>query len=141
MSPEEVANWLRSAYQRLPVGGCHGCTDCASRCAGDIPMLAAEYETICQYLNAQGQLVPTKRGRRTGEMMAPCRFLNEEARLCIVYPVRPLICRLFGLVEWLPCPTGKQSAVLTDGVELMRCYAELGPCAFSYWHRRSKCPR
>lgn len=33
-----------------------------------------------------------------------CRFLDQRNGLCLVYPVRPLVCRLFGHVEWLPCP-------------------------------------
>ncbi len=97
-------------------------------------MLATEYQAICQYLDNHCQPVPPEPGRQPEEMMAPCRFLNQQTRLCIIYPVRPLICRLFGLVEWLPCPTGKQSALVGDGLGLMRRYAQLGPRPFSYWY-------
>ena len=96
-------------------------------------MLAAEYQAIRQYLDNQGQSIPPQPQRRPGEMMPACRFLDEDTRLCKIYPVRPLICRLFGLVEWLPCLTGKQTARLKDGRDLMRRYAELEPRPFSYW--------
>ena len=134
MSPEQVVRWLQSVYERLPVGTCGGCTDCALRCAGEVPMLAAEYQAICQHLQNQDQSVPTLPPRRPGQMMPPCRFLEEASRLCVIYPVRPLICRLFGVVEWLPCPMGKQTAAVEDGLNLMHRYAELGPHPFSYWH-------
>jgi len=133
---QQVTEWLHSVYERLPVGICDGCTDCALRCAGEVPMVAAEYHAIRQYLDNQGQPVPPRRQRRWGQMMAPCRFLAEDSRLCTIYPVRPLICRLFGLVEWLPCPTGKQTAVVNDGLDLMRRYAELGPHPFSFWQQQ-----
>lgn len=133
---EQVAQWLRSVYKRLPVGICDGCTDCALRCAGEVPLLAAEYQAIRQYLDNQGQAVPPQPEQRRGQMMAPCRFLDKESHLCTIYPVRPLICRLFGLVEWLPCPTGKQSAEVTDALELMRQYAEVGPRPFSLWQQQ-----
>ena len=136
MSAEQAEDWLRWVYQRLPVGDCHGCTDCARRCAGAVPMLAGEYQAICQCLDDHCQPIPPEPVRQPEQMMPPCRFLDQQSRLCSIYPVRPLICRLFGLVEWLPCPTGKRSVVVSDGLELMRRYAELGPRPFSYWHQQ-----
>jgi hypothetical protein len=41
--------------------------------------------------------------RRTG-VMPPCPLLRKGG--CSVYAARPLICRLFGVVESMPCPHG-----------------------------------
>ncbi len=140
MNPEQVLKWLASVYQQLPVGSCDGCRDCASRCAGDVPMLSTEYQAIRQYLADEGQQIPPPPRRLSTQMMAGCRFLDRDSRWCVIYPVRPLICRLFGLVEWLPCPTGKQTMVLAEGWKLMRQYAELGPRPFTHWHEQAPQP-
>lgn len=34
-----------------------------------------------------------------------CEALGPDGR-CMAYGIRPLICRLWGVVEWLPCPWG-----------------------------------
>lgn len=34
-----------------------------------------------------------------------CEALGPDGR-CMAYPIRPLICRLWGAVDWLPCPWG-----------------------------------
>lgn len=39
------------------------------------------------------------------EWNTPCRFRDERAGRCRVYPVRPFVCRIMGHVPWLPCPT------------------------------------
>lgn len=44
---------------------------------------------------------------------AACSMLDEHRR-CRVYDIRPMICRLWGIVESLPCPYGcKPERVLT----------------------------
>jgi hypothetical protein len=36
-----------------------------------------------------------------------CEALGPDGR-CRVYAIRPMICRIWGTVEWLPCPYGCQ---------------------------------
>jgi Fe-S-cluster containining protein len=67
----------------------------------------------------------------------PCRFRDEAAGRCRIYPARPLICRLFGLVEWLPCPVERWGVRLPDGVEIMRWSASLGPRPYEHWLHES----
>ena len=62
-----------------------------------------------------------------------CLFYDVSKRRCIVYPVRPLICRLFGLVEWLPCPLGKPLPQIKEGVKLIQAYAEERRATFPEW--------
>ena len=62
-----------------------------------------------------------------------CRFRDAERGRCSVYPVRPLVCRLFGHVEWLPCPIEKVTARAPGAVELMRRYAEAPQHTYEEW--------
>jgi Fe-S-cluster containining protein len=87
------------------------------RCTGGIALTRPEYLAIRARLDA----VPDAERRRvlsqnkerpwpgdsTGATYTACPFLDLDSGLCLVYEARPLICRLFGHVEWLPCPTGK----------------------------------
>jgi Fe-S-cluster containining protein len=61
-----------------------------------------------------------------GVFVPLCTFLDMETRHCSIYPVRPLVCRLLGHTEWLPCPIEKVPRVVDTGLalELMRAYAE-----------------
>jgi hypothetical protein len=44
-----------------------------------------------------------------------------------------MICRLFGHVEWLPCPIAKVEEVVPGGVPLMQAYAAEPRKTFAGW--------
>jgi hypothetical protein len=62
-----------------------------------------------------------------------CLFYDVVHRGCLVYPARPLICRLFGRVEWLPCPLGRPLEQVGDGIEVIRAYARERRATFTEW--------
>lgn len=62
-----------------------------------------------------------------------CLFCDVVRGSCLVYPVRPLVCRLFGRVEWLPCPLGKRLSQVHGGVDLMQTYARQRRATFQEW--------
>ncbi len=62
-----------------------------------------------------------------------CLFYDVTKRRCIVYSARPLICRLFGRVEWLPCPLGKPVPMLRDGLGVIQAYAGEQRATFPEW--------
>ncbi len=62
-----------------------------------------------------------------------CLFYDVTRRRCLVYPARPLICRLFGRVEWLPCPIGRKLPLLHNGIELIQTYARQRRATFGEW--------
>lgn len=66
-----------------------------------------------------------------------CPLYDRAAGACLVYPVRPLVCRLLGFVEWMPCPLGRDLAVLADGPRLMVEYARLRPEPIAAWLERA----
>jgi len=131
--PEEAA-FLRSTIRRLPNGRCNGCYDCATRCMGNLPITRTEFEAIREFIGGGGYF-PTV--RPAGGMAAACEFADPDGPRCLIYPVRPLICRLFGLVEWLPCPRGRLGVLLPDGVELIRRYSRFERRTYRQWLRNS----
>jgi Fe-S-cluster containining protein len=132
---EHRARWeaICAAAARLPNTDCDGCTKCASRCAGEVPMAQPEYQQIVAHL--AGRPAPSPPARGPEEMAAPCRFLERASGLCRVYDVRPLACRLFGLTPWWPCPAGRFAPKLDGARELLEAYCELPRASFGQWCR------
>ena len=81
---------------------------------------------------------PPQRERAAGQMSAPCRFYAPDLPGCTVYAARPLICRLFGLVEWLPCPTSRRGAEVPDAREMMDWYGSQDLRTYAQWLKQSE---
>ncbi len=62
-----------------------------------------------------------------------CLFYDVTKQRCIVYPARPLVCRLFGHVEWLPCPLGRTLPMLRDGLGVIQTYSGEKRATFGDW--------
>jgi hypothetical protein len=91
---------LRLLRQRIPVFECvQGCHDCCG------PVTASSEEM---------SRLPVKSDAEHDAALADwnCPHLGECG--CRVYTERPLICRLFGTTERLPCPHGKRPEVMVD---------------------------
>ena len=89
---------LADLYAQVPDPGCRGlCHDtCTTIGAGPAELAAIE---------AAGGQIRTLEAASDVNLTAPCPSLTEEGR-CGVYEVRPMVCRLWGAVETLPCPYG-----------------------------------
>ncbi len=55
-----------------------------------------------------------------------CPYLENNT--CLIYPVRPLICRLMGITELLPCPEGCEPAELLPKEVALRLIDNLVRC-------------
>jgi Fe-S-cluster containining protein len=123
---------LAAIYARIPTIQCRGL--CQDAC-GPIAMTALE---AAQMEQAHGGPLPP---------FAPsqlcCPLLNAAGR-CTVYAARPLICRLWGVVERMPCEHGcRPSRPLSDmeAYLLMQQIRDLAPgqpdvwLAPADWHR------
>ena len=119
---------------------CDGCHECGLRCTAGIQITEAEFERIVAHLRE----VEPKTARRilTQEKEVPwfeeitaraCVFYDVRRKGCLVYPARPFICRLFGRVEWLPCPVGKSVPPLPRGLQLLQDYAHEKRLTFEQW--------
>lgn len=119
---------------------CHGCHECGLRCSAGIQMAREEFERILAHLRASDPHQVTRVLEQdktvvwfediTTEM---CLFYDVARRRCIVHPVRPLVCRLFGRVEWLPCPLEHPLPLLPDGLAIVRAYAAQRRLTFPEW--------
>jgi len=104
----EPVAWLRWAYSLLDATECIGCTACADKCAGAFGMWHEEFVRMRAAAEAAG-IEPQP--LEAGDEWSACPMLDPQTRLCLVYLARPLVCRAFGLVPWLPCPTGRARGV------------------------------
>ena len=90
---------LQKLYDRIPV-----IPDCDGRCwtsCGPIGMSDREQQRIRQ---AGYKITPYRQAMAMVERFW-CEALTEGRR-CAVYELRPIICRLWGAVEGLPCVYG-----------------------------------
>ena len=76
-------------------GKCSGCGKC---CSANLPLTDSEIDRIRKYIKRNGiqeqrHIVPTKKA--TLDMTCPFLMDSKEKDRCAIYPVRPLICRIF----------------------------------------------
>lgn len=110
----EQAAALAAVYDQIPAIDCLGL---CHRSCGPIRMTQLEHDTIQQ---RHGVDIP-----QTG--MATCPALTILNR-CAVHPDRPVVCRLWGIVDSLPCPHGcRPATTLTDrhGYDLLAQAADI----------------
>jgi len=87
---QQQARDLDALYAELPTIACQGL--CSSSC-GPIEMTEPEWKRIQLRLGHTPRAISTT-----------CPMLVRER--CSVYTIRPMICRLWGIVERMPCPWG-----------------------------------
>ena len=113
MTTHRQRSRLDRLYATLPQLACQGL--CAESC-GPIGMSAAELDRISERI-----------GQHPVATSIDCPLL--EADRCTVYAIRPMICRLWGLVETMPCPHGctpSRWLAHAEGFEFLRRAAAIG---------------
>lgn len=114
----DIPRRLQRVFDRIPDIRCEG--HCHGAC-GPIAISEVEDEAIRVFCDANGVRYAALTGgiqeavaRMEEAGCASCPYLDEEKR-CMVYPVRPAICRMFGVSESMPCPWGcVREGALTD---------------------------
>ena len=81
---------VREVYAKVPPLACKGL--CQASCTGPIPATKIEHDFVAR----AGASLPV--------LVEPCANLVDDR--CAVYETRPLICRLWGVVENMVCPHG-----------------------------------
>lgn len=88
---------LEALYGKLPSGKCPGCSTC---CYDGVPASFVEYMSIRRYMAERSILTEALKDRVRAFVLNEltqvnaCPFLVDKR--CLIYPVRPLTCRLFG---------------------------------------------
>lgn len=127
---------------------CNGCTACRHRCTAGIPLTRPEYDAIRDHLGRMDSVLRDKVLSQEKELPWPgadgeatytaCHFFDTDTGLCAVYPARPLVCRLFGHVEWLPCPIGKIEKSWPGGPSLMQSRAAEEQHTWEEWELETR---
>jgi Fe-S-cluster containining protein len=115
-NPRKQDRELDALYAQLPVMHCRGY--CHDSC-GPIGMSVRE----------RARIIERARKPITCGEYATCSMLTPE-RKCGVYDIRPMICRLWGLVKGMPCPYGcrPEGGLMEDeeAVKLLLAADEIG---------------
>lgn len=134
--------------QQMHLEVCNGCDACGLRCAAGIPASEQEWATLQQHLRDLTQperdaIARVEAQDKTidlgdGVTVQMCRYRDMEAGRCVVYAARPLVCRLLGHVEWMPCPIEKVPRPIStpDALALMQSYAQFDRRTFEEWETR-----
>lgn len=78
------------------------CDEGCGECCGMVPVTETEFQRVARYVKEKG-IVPVEH-TNDGEGYGTCPVYIDGK--CSVYEVRPLICRVFGHAEGLPCARG-----------------------------------
>lgn len=117
---------LEELYAQVPVIDCLG--KCHRSC-GPVDMTTTEHDRIKEAgVTIERHSVVQIIAFATGIGETPTCPALGMLRQCTVYPIRPLICRLWGVTESMPCPWNcPAERVLSDveANELIRQAAEL----------------
>lgn len=105
---QDAGRFLAGLYGTVPRTACTGCGRCCTLTeeefdAGYVtmfPLYAVEYLHIVQYVRTA---FPEARQEAlfgsTEEHPRRCPFRDDQQQACAVYPVRPLICRAYGVLS------------------------------------------
>ncbi len=119
LKPKTVIKKLERLYRRVPKIDCKGL---CQRACGPIEPAAIELKRI-EKVTGRAPFVPgfsTEGVHSSGELLLVasdhmrrhsmvCSKLDEDGK-CTCYAIRPMICRLWGVVESMKCPHGCRPA-------------------------------
>jgi len=150
VSNSPLAFWTARVEAQMDLRPCDGCDACGLRCAAGVPLSHQEYQTVRHYLQEPGRLREVRAVEEQdkqihlgeGVVVRACRFRDRKRGRCAIYPVRPLVCRLLGHVEWMPCPIGRirRTASTADALEMMRAYAQQPRRTYEEWLAEDPAP-
>lgn len=95
------------------------CKGLCQECCGPVGMSEGEYQRIVQSIG----YVPKP------DCSMTCPLLNKTTGRCTVYEFRPVICRLWGLVEAMKCPHGckpKRWVSKAESYALLKAAEQIG---------------
>lgn len=91
------------------------CKNCGA-CCGIIPASPSEVKTIKDFLANH----PDEKAHAVKNSMKPhrCPFRDKKQKKCLIYPVRPVLCWLMGVVDGMKCANGNSMNI--DGDPFMQ---------------------
>ena len=89
------------------------CINCGE-CCGLFPISASDYRRIKDYIEQHPEVREVVQGEHKP---LECVFRDNKNKRCSIYPVRPMVCRLYGVIDALKCPQGNSASVKGIGVD------------------------
>ena len=87
----------------------HDCRNCGA-CCGPTMASENEIELIKKYIAGMDKVYRKKlKGQKKG--ILDCPYRDEERKRCAIYPVRPTVCRLMGVVKGMECMYGNSANI------------------------------
>lgn len=129
---------------------CNGCDACGLRCATGVPATRDEWDILQTHIASasseeQAAIAHVQTQDKTVDLgdevtVQMCRYRDMENGRCSVYAARPLVCRLLGHVEWMPCPIEKvlKPIPTPDALALMQAYAVFERHTFEEWELKKQ---
>ncbi len=86
-----------------------GCINCGE-CCGPMLIFVDEERAIREYIQRHPEVRDVMQGQHEP---LQCIFRDSANKRCAIYPVRPLVCRLFGVAadQHLQCPRGNTAKI------------------------------
>lgn len=107
---------LDAIYAELPTVQCQG--RCAGAC-GPILLTDAEARRLQLTAHRKPKTLPMAATSQDGAAAERCIYLTPADR-CAAYAVRPLICRVWGVISSLSCPFGCVPTEWLDDLRFLR---------------------
>jgi Fe-S-cluster containining protein len=108
----EIGNRLDEIYEKIPKSRCDdGCSECCASVSflgitKEDGSKVGELQRILRNLEGSGL-------ENKGPDLERCPFEDQTKHRCTVYPLRPLVCRLWGVSEETACSRCVPERVLT----------------------------
>ena len=142
---------------KMEMETCNGCNRCRHRCLDGFTVTREEYDAAIRYLATlpdqpkrriltQKKVLPwpgteddfSENSTGEGVTFTHCRFHDTENGMCLIYPVRPTVCRLFGHTHWLPCPIEAVQNTPEGSPELWQEYRMFERHTYAQWEEIDK---
>ena len=88
-------------YALLNIPSHTNCNNCGE-CCYMVMASESEIENIKKYIRKNPDVL-----KKTGKRLSlKCMFRDDKEKKCLIYPVRPLVCRLMGVTKGMECSQG-----------------------------------
>lgn len=119
--------------KKFPEEGGRCLKSCGKCCTGGVPLGATEANSIGEWLikNKDYEDI-TKQFQHFDDQPAKCPFLTPE-KTCFIYPVRPVVCVMFGHLPDQPDLPKKASQQCPEGVQFTQVATESAMPELADW--------
>ena len=111
---EKIKKNLEKIYQKIPEFDCKHCHECC----GPIIWFNTEEILIKDYIERNGIENVKWTTEEFNKNNMKCPFLKNDR--CIIYSVRPIVCRLQGNIPQLPCRFNKNSFMSVETLKKIK---------------------